>query len=259
MNRQILPEQHRTRLSDANVAEVGFSTPYCLPSLSDEFRVPCQLTWVLHCNDDPACKYSRSSEQKSDRPPSRSARSNSRVLEEAENSRWTESILKDLRIGFSRSKMKIYRTAVWVVEVINPGPEDGFILMMFSSHLDSVPKFAIMDSWKSVFKLKRDFQWILVCPSTTLSHLFYADDAYPDNVVAMKAIRVGKGTGTSFWKDLWIGDNLLKLSFPRLFALEENKDISVAVRWNTFYLLFFSSLMSRGVESQQLDQSFVIT
>ncbi|GKB31848.1 hypothetical protein Tco_0871249, partial [Tanacetum coccineum] len=27
-------------------------------------------------------------------------------------------------------------------------------------------------------------------------------------------IRVGKGTGTSFWKDLWIGDNLLKLSFP---------------------------------------------
>ncbi|GJU11093.1 RNA-directed DNA polymerase, eukaryota [Tanacetum coccineum] len=39
-------------------------------------------------------------------------------------------------------------------------------------------------------------------------------------------IRVGKGTGTSFWKDLWIGDNLLKLSFPRLFALEENKDIS---------------------------------
>ncbi|GJT17945.1 RNA-directed DNA polymerase, eukaryota, nucleotide-binding alpha-beta plait domain protein [Tanacetum coccineum] len=34
-------------------------------------------------------------------------------------------------------------------------------------------------------------------------------------------IRVGKGTGTSFWKDLWIGDNLLKLSFPRLFALEE--------------------------------------
>ncbi|GJU81026.1 hypothetical protein Tco_1283391 [Tanacetum coccineum] len=41
-------------------------------------------------------------------------------------------------------------------------------------------------------------------------------------------IRVGKGTGTSFWKDIWIDDNLLKLSFPRLFALEENKGISVA-------------------------------
>ncbi|GJU68898.1 RNA-directed DNA polymerase, eukaryota [Tanacetum coccineum] len=38
---------------------------------------------------------------------------------------------------------------------------------------------------------------------------------------------------TSFWKDLWIGDNLLKLLFPRLFALEENKDISVADKMNT--------------------------
>ncbi|GKD96552.1 hypothetical protein Tco_1380449, partial [Tanacetum coccineum] len=46
-------------------------------------------------------------------------------------------------------------------------------------------------------------------------------------------IRAGKGTGTSFWKDIWIGDNLLKLSFPRLFALEENKDISVADKMNT--------------------------
>ncbi|GKC95786.1 hypothetical protein Tco_1161228 [Tanacetum coccineum] len=53
-------------------------------------------------------------------------------------------------------------------------------------------------------------------------------------------IRVGKGTGTSFWKDLWIGDNLLKLSFPRLFALEENKDISVADKMNTSIPLFVS-------------------
>ncbi|GJZ33488.1 RNA-directed DNA polymerase, eukaryota [Tanacetum coccineum] len=37
-------------------------------------------------------------------------------------------------------------------------------------------------------------------------------------------IRVGKGTCTSFWNDLWIGDSMLKLSFPRLFALEENKE-----------------------------------
>ncbi|GJR87449.1 hypothetical protein Tco_0211460 [Tanacetum coccineum] len=41
------------------------------------------------------------------------------------------------------------------------------------------------------------------------------------------------GYSTNFWKDLWIGDNLLKLSFPRLFALEENKDISVADKMNT--------------------------
>ncbi|GJX58073.1 RNA-directed DNA polymerase, eukaryota [Tanacetum coccineum] len=67
-------------------------------------------------------------------------------------------------------------------------------------------------------------------------------------------IRVGKGTGTSFWKDLWIGDNLLKLSFPRLFALEENKDISVADKMNTSISSSFRRHVRGGVESQQLDQ-----
>ncbi|GKB51653.1 hypothetical protein Tco_0902406 [Tanacetum coccineum] len=36
-------------------------------------------------------------------------------------------------------------------------------------------------------------------------------------------ICVGKGTGTSFWKDLWIGDNLLKAFFSSIVALEEIK------------------------------------
>ncbi|GKD03916.1 RNA-directed DNA polymerase, eukaryota [Tanacetum coccineum] len=63
--------------------------------------------------------------------------------------------------------------------------------------------------------------------------------------------RVG---GTSFWKDLWIGDNLLKLSFPRLFALEENKDISVADKMNTSISSSFRRHVRGGVESQQLDQ-----
>ncbi|GJW82331.1 hypothetical protein Tco_0146306 [Tanacetum coccineum] len=67
-------------------------------------------------------------------------------------------------------------------------------------------------------------------------------------------IRVGKGTCTSFWKDLWIGDNLLKLSFPRLFALEENKDISVADKMNTSISSSFRRHVRGGVESQQLDQ-----
>ncbi|GJV50383.1 RNA-directed DNA polymerase, eukaryota, partial [Tanacetum coccineum] len=67
-------------------------------------------------------------------------------------------------------------------------------------------------------------------------------------------IRVGKGTCTSFWKDLWIGDNLLKLSFPRLFALEENKDISVADKMNTSISSLFCRHVRGGVESQQLDQ-----
>ncbi|GJY94178.1 RNA-directed DNA polymerase, eukaryota [Tanacetum coccineum] len=56
-------------------------------------------------------------------------------------------------------------------------------------------------------------------------------------------IRVGKGTGTSFWKDLWIAIILLKLSFPHWFALEENNDhIScfLADKIEYVYLSYFS-------------------
>ncbi|GJW17983.1 hypothetical protein Tco_0025419 [Tanacetum coccineum] len=35
---------------------------------------------------------------------------------------------------------------------------------------------------------------------------------------------------TNFWKEVWIGDNPLCVLFPRIFALETNKDSSVAVK-----------------------------
>nr|GEV02715.1 RNA-directed DNA polymerase, eukaryota, reverse transcriptase zinc-binding domain protein [Tanacetum cinerariifolium] len=41
-------------------------------------------------------------------------------------------------------------------------------------------------------------------------------------------IHVGNGLRTSFWKEVWIGDNPLCVLFPRIYALEENKDCSVA-------------------------------
>nr|GEV92479.1 RNA-directed DNA polymerase, eukaryota [Tanacetum cinerariifolium] len=62
-------------------------------------------------------------------------------------------------------------------------------------------------------------------------------------------IRVGKGTCTSFWNDLWIGDSLLKLSFPRLYALEEKKHISVADKMRTSISFSFRRPVRGGVES----------
>nr|GFB45628.1 hypothetical protein [Tanacetum cinerariifolium] len=44
-------------------------------------------------------------------------------------------------------------------------------------------------------------------------------------------IRVGDGSNTRFWLDIWILDSPLYVQFPRLFALESVKDISVAVKW----------------------------
>nr|GEZ57129.1 RNA-directed DNA polymerase, eukaryota [Tanacetum cinerariifolium] len=69
---------------------------------------------------------------------------------------------------------------------------------------------------------------------------------------------VGKGTCTSFWNDLWIGDSLLKLSFPRLYALEEKKHISVADKMRTSISFSFRRPVRGGVESQQHDHLSVL-
>nr|GEX62972.1 RNA-directed DNA polymerase, eukaryota [Tanacetum cinerariifolium] len=45
-------------------------------------------------------------------------------------------------------------------------------------------------------------------------------------------IRVGNGFRSRFWKDKWIGDNNLCHLFPRAYALETNKDCSVAEKLN---------------------------
>nr|GEV40951.1 hypothetical protein [Tanacetum cinerariifolium] len=67
-------------------------------------------------------------------------------------------------------------------------------------------------------------------------------------------IRVGKGTSTSFWNDLWIGDSQLKVFFPRLFALEENKDILIADKLNSSLSSSFRRPVRGGEETQQFDE-----
>ncbi|GJS30963.1 hypothetical protein Tco_0491583 [Tanacetum coccineum] len=57
----------------------------------------------------------------------------------------------------------------------------------------------------------------------------------------------------ALWYDLWIGDSMLKLSFPRLFALEENKVISVADKLHSSISSSFRRPVRGGEEAQQLD------
>nr|GEW14507.1 RNA-directed DNA polymerase, eukaryota, reverse transcriptase zinc-binding domain protein [Tanacetum cinerariifolium] len=49
--------------------------------------------------------------------------------------------------------------------------------------------------------------------------------------------RIGNGLDTSFWYDCWIDDSALHIEFPRLFALELDKDISVAGKMNSQMIL----------------------
>ncbi|GKF47579.1 hypothetical protein Tco_0137381, partial [Tanacetum coccineum] len=52
--------------------------------------------------------------------------------------------------------------------------------------------------------------------------------------------KIGNGVNTSFWADSWIGSIPFKENFPRLYALEESKSISVADKLglSSLYLSF---------------------
>ncbi|GJR02333.1 RNA-directed DNA polymerase, eukaryota [Tanacetum coccineum] len=82
-----------------------------------------------------------------------------------------------------------------------------------------------------------------------------------DKGIDLKAhckIRVGNGNRTSFWNDHWIGDSILKFSFPRLYALEDNKSISVAEKISGSISSSFRRDVRGGVENYQLDQIKVL-
>ncbi|GJX46083.1 RNA-directed DNA polymerase, eukaryota [Tanacetum coccineum] len=66
--------------------------------------------------------------------------------------------------------------------------------------------------------------------------------------------RVGNGMHTKFWHDIWIGDQNLCCVFPRLFALEEDKDCYVASKFHGSVDLSFRRAVRGGVEAQQFAQ-----
>ena len=43
--------------------------------------------------------------------------------------------------------------------------------------------------------------------------------------------KVGNGNDSLFWLDNWMGDGALKVLYPRLFALEENKKVTNRVKF----------------------------
>ena len=65
-------------------------------------------------------------------------------------------------------------------------------------------------------------------------------------------IRVGNGLKTSFWKDPWIDDSLLCHRYPRVFALETNRDICVADKLSDSIDGSLRRSAKGGCEEQQL-------
>ncbi|GJZ16269.1 RNA-directed DNA polymerase, eukaryota [Tanacetum coccineum] len=66
-------------------------------------------------------------------------------------------------------------------------------------------------------------------------------------------IRIGNRQSTRFWKDRWIDDHSLLGKFPRLYALETNKDISVADKLHPSLSFSWRRSVRGGIESQQFN------
>ncbi|GKC91180.1 hypothetical protein Tco_1151829, partial [Tanacetum coccineum] len=64
------------------------------------------------------------------------------------------------------------------------------------------------------------------------------------------------GNGTRFWLDKWFGDKPLMEIFPRLFALELDKEILVADKMKATLDLSFRRHVRNGSEHQQLEDLY---
>nr|GEV92352.1 RNA-directed DNA polymerase, eukaryota [Tanacetum cinerariifolium] len=93
--------------------------------------------------------------------------------------------------------------------------------------------------------------------SISISHLFYADDAmflgeWSDekgfDFWSHCKKRIGNGINTHFWSDCWIGDLPLDAKFPHLYALELDKDASVAVKLSAPVDISFRRRARGGLE-----------
>ncbi|GJV02090.1 RNA-directed DNA polymerase, eukaryota [Tanacetum coccineum] len=65
-------------------------------------------------------------------------------------------------------------------------------------------------------------------------------------------LRVGNGTSTRFWKDMWLGNSRLCMEYPRLFALENDKECKVATKLHGPFESSFRRNVRGGIESSQL-------
>ncbi|GKD16975.1 RNA-directed DNA polymerase, eukaryota, partial [Tanacetum coccineum] len=67
--------------------------------------------------------------------------------------------------------------------------------------------------------------------------------------------KIGNGLDTSFWEEAWRGDSMFKVRFPRVYALELNKRITVADKLNHVDLgLSLRRHPRDGVELEQFNE-----
>ncbi|GJW83284.1 RNA-directed DNA polymerase, eukaryota, reverse transcriptase zinc-binding domain protein [Tanacetum coccineum] len=74
------------------------------------------------------------------------------------------------------------------------------------------------------------------------------------NIFDYTRIKIGNGDNTSFWKDKWHNEGVLKDVFPRLYALERHQNVTIHTKLIDYSLVnSFRRNPRSGVEEFQLD------
>ncbi|GJR00111.1 RNA-directed DNA polymerase, eukaryota [Tanacetum coccineum] len=113
-------------------------------------------------------------------------------------------------------------------------------------HSDSLVKYQMKDrtsDWlRAVFpySLSRSRSLLALCNTKDV------------DLISHCHIRVGNGLRTQFWNEVWIGDTQLRVMFPRIYALEINKDCTVADKLQFSVTSSLRRSVRGGVKSSQL-------
>ncbi|PWA79876.1 hypothetical protein CTI12_AA199580 [Artemisia annua] len=128
----------------------------------------------------------------------------------------------------------------------DPGTRRGSINFRFPNRL-SIDQIADLNQRHSSSNVTYPSIWKSILKE------FYSLKVQGIDIFSHCKIMIGNGLCTRFWKDRWLDNTSLADSFPRLFALETDIDISVAAKLQSIVASFRRSVRG-GVEDHQLQQ-----
>ncbi|GKE57328.1 hypothetical protein Tco_1496513 [Tanacetum coccineum] len=184
-------------------------------------------------------------------------------------------------VGTSMLKIKAWdsaRLSKWKVKTLSIG---GRLTLIKSGNVRGDRKLAWV-SWDKVLANKetqRDALWVWVVKAI---HGFHGSlDRIPPSsksstwiecvkgmiqlnnngvdLMSFVSKRVGDGDKTMFWLDPWLDGKLLKNDYPRVFALEEMKEVSVGHKLVNGLSSGFRREPRGGAESSQMEDLHQIT
>nr|GEV03953.1 nucleotide-binding alpha-beta plait domain-containing protein [Tanacetum cinerariifolium] len=152
--------------------------------------------------------------------------------------------------------------------IINGSPVNEFQFFKRIKQGDPLPPFLFilnMESLHLSFQRVVDvgmFKGINLSPLVNLSHMFYVDDEvfvgqWCDGIKVLDYMRIKleNEESTAFWDDNWIGGKVLMYSFPRIYALETEKEVTVNSKMSDTRLEnSFRRSIKGGVEHVQFNE-----